>query len=539
MVAEPTLAEVQSIVASLRNAAAPGEDGITAPMLKASPTSLSYLHRLLCLVWRLRKAPMQWKHALLVALYKGKGDKRACDNLRGISLLSIPGKVYAALLLRRLSQHLHSRLHEAQCGFVPGRGLTDAAFVLQQLMARSWSHAAPLYLAFIDLRKAFDSVPRDALWRVLRAYGAPPLLVELLMDLHTGTQAAVRLGALKGEPFSVSCGVRQMCVIAPLLFNVFIDFVVRQALARMPSDCGVYAAFRSEGRSLPVVGADPTSDHIPLLMYADDMALTCPCPEQLATFLGVMDDVCAECGLSINASKTEVMAVGREDVIPPLAPIVLRGGPVKQVAQFKYLGSLVSADCSCGAEIKARIAKAGAAFHSLKHVWDSPLGVGLKSVVYATCVRSILLFGGECWVPTTALTGRLNTFHNNCLRRIVGVRRSDMHSSSYLYERCAEHDIYTHLSVLRLRHYGHVQRMLGARFPKRALCSGPPPGFEKRVEGRPRTQWSQLVDGDLASLAASLGVSCSSLDALHTNRSAWRGALLSLLPRRRESQFPS
>ena len=535
MVAEPTLGEVTSIVMYLRNAAAPGEDGITAPMLKASPTSISYLHRLICLAWQLRKAPMQWKHALLVALYKGKGDKRACDNLRGISLLSIPGKVYAALLLRRLSQHLHSQLHEAQCGFVPGGGLTDAAFVLQQLMAKSWSHAVPLYLAFIDLRKAFDSVPRDALWRVLRAYGAPPLLVDLLMDLHTGTLAAVRLGALKGESFSVSCGVRQGCVIAPLLFNVFIDFVVKHALARMPNTCGVTAAFRSEGCPLPADSADPASDHIPLLMYADDMALTCSCPLELATFLGVMDDVCTECGLSINASKTEVMVVGREGHSPPLPPIVLRGGPVKQVARFKYLGSLVTTDCLCEAEINARIAKAGAAFHSLRHVWDAPLGVGLKSVVYATCVRSILLFGGECWVPATALTGRLNTFHNNCLRRIVGVKRSDRHSSSYLYERCAEHDIYTHLSVLRMRQYGHVQRMLGSRFPKRALCSGPPPGFERRPVGRPRTQWSQLVDGDLACLAASLGVSQSCLDALHTNRSAWRGAILSLLPRKRES----
>ena len=122
-------------------------------------------------------------------------------------------------------------------------------------------------LAFIDLRKAFDSVPRDALWRVLRAYGAPPLLVELVSDLHTGTQAAVRLGALKGEPFSVSCGVRQGCVIAPLLFNVFIDFVVRQALARMPSTCGVSFALRTEGRPLPDAADASASDRIPLLMY--------------------------------------------------------------------------------------------------------------------------------------------------------------------------------------------------------------------------------------------------------------------------------
>ena len=216
MVAEPTLEEVTEVVNSLRNAAAPGADNITAPILKASDTVVSYLHRLICLVWRLRKAPVDWKRALLVALYKGKGDPRACDNLRGISLLSIPGKVYAALLLRRVSQHLDAQLLEAQCGFRPGRGLTDASFTLRQMMGKAWEYAAPLHLAFIDLRKAFDSVPRGALWRVLRAYAVPQLLVELLMDLHTGTQAAVRLGAVMGESFEVSSGVRQGCVIAPM-----------------------------------------------------------------------------------------------------------------------------------------------------------------------------------------------------------------------------------------------------------------------------------------------------------------------------------
>ncbi|KIY95333.1 hypothetical protein MNEG_12630 [Monoraphidium neglectum] len=99
MVAEPTLAEVDNIVGSLRNAAAPGADGINAPMLKASPALVSYLHCVVCPVWRVCKAPVDWKRALLAALYKDKGDKRVCDYLCGITLLSIPGKACEALLL--------------------------------------------------------------------------------------------------------------------------------------------------------------------------------------------------------------------------------------------------------------------------------------------------------------------------------------------------------------------------------------------------------------------------------------------------------
>jgi len=122
-------------------------------------------------VWKSGAAPLDWKRAVLVALYKGKGDVRACDNYRGISLLSIPGKVYAAVLWARVAAFLDSHLLEAQRGFRKGRGLLDAVFSLRLLMSRSYEYATPLHLAFIDLRKAFDSVPRAALWLILRHYG--------------------------------------------------------------------------------------------------------------------------------------------------------------------------------------------------------------------------------------------------------------------------------------------------------------------------------------------------------------------------------
>jgi hypothetical protein len=81
-------------------------------------------------------------------------------------------------------------------------------------------------------------VNRDALWRILRVYWVPSKIVELLEDLQTGTLATVRLGGDLGQEFSVGSGVRQGCIVAPLLFNVFLDFVVKQALASMPPDSG-------------------------------------------------------------------------------------------------------------------------------------------------------------------------------------------------------------------------------------------------------------------------------------------------------------
>jgi hypothetical protein len=87
---------------------------------------------------------------------------------------------------------------------------------------------------FVDLRKAYDFIPRDALWRPLSAYGVDPKVVELLADLLTGTQAAVKLSGEHGEWFDNCRGVRQGCVIVPLLFNTYFDCIVRLSPAEMP-----------------------------------------------------------------------------------------------------------------------------------------------------------------------------------------------------------------------------------------------------------------------------------------------------------------
>jgi hypothetical protein len=206
---EPSLAEVQACVLSLRDAAALGEDGITAPLLKACPEGTTWLHRVILAVWKAGRASVAWKRALVVPLYKGKGSQQAIDNYRGISFLSIPDKVYAMLLMHRVNQVVGANLHEAQCGFRSGRGTVDAMFVLRQLSNVAYHNkGTQLHLAFINLTKAYDWVNRDALWRILRVYQVPSKIVELLEDLHTGMLAAVRLGGDLGQEFSVGSGVR-------------------------------------------------------------------------------------------------------------------------------------------------------------------------------------------------------------------------------------------------------------------------------------------------------------------------------------------
>lgn len=128
-----------------------------------------------------------------------------------------------------------------------------------------------------------------------------PKIIELLADLHTGTQAAVKLAGSHGDWFDIGRGVRQGCVIAPLLFNIYFDCVVRLALAEMPEGCGVQLAYRAEGEVLPWhvrCGGPSTMLTIASLMYADDLVLMSCDRAELEQMLRVFDSVCSRIGMS-------------------------------------------------------------------------------------------------------------------------------------------------------------------------------------------------------------------------------------------------
>ena len=150
-------------------------------------------------------------------------------------------------------------------------------------------------------------------------------------------------------------------------------------------------------------------------------------------------------------------------------------------------------------------------------VWDAPgckLSLSSKVLVFNTCVRSILLFGSECWAPTEAHAKQLDVFQNDCLRRMLGKRRSDRIPLERIRAECHVYPICSQLRSIRLRQLGHVMRMPFTRLPKVALFAQLPDACRPR--GRPPLSWHRLVVDD----CASCGVNPASLlDLCHDRAS--------------------
>ena len=124
---------------------------------------------------------------LIIHLFKRKGNPQLCDNHRGNFLLSIAGKVLAGVLLNRLNEHLEQSglLPESQLGFRKNRGTIDMIFTARQLQEKCQEQNMDLYMTFVDLIKAFDTVSREGLWKIMVKFGYPTKFIAMVRHACT------------------------------------------------------------------------------------------------------------------------------------------------------------------------------------------------------------------------------------------------------------------------------------------------------------------------------------------------------------------
>ncbi len=163
-----------------------------------------------------------WRKAIIVPLYKGKGKREECNNYRGISLLSVPGKICGRILNERMMKITDKSVGDEQGGFWKGRGCVDKIFAVKMLVEKYLEKDRKLFAAFMDLEKAYDRTDRKGVWDTLRVYGVTGRLLEGIRS-YENASASVGVNGELSDSFSVEVGVRQGCMMSPWLFNIYRD----------------------------------------------------------------------------------------------------------------------------------------------------------------------------------------------------------------------------------------------------------------------------------------------------------------------------
>ena len=171
---------------------AAGPSGIVAEMLKsAGDTGVAIMRNLVESIIREGRIPTDWEESHIVSLYKGKGEALDRGNYRGLKLLDQAMKVLERVMDNLIRERVS--IDEMQFGFMPGRGTTDAIFIVRQMQEKYLTANKTLYMAFIDLEKAFDRVPREVIWWSLRKLGVDEWLVRLVQSMYANVHSRARV----------------------------------------------------------------------------------------------------------------------------------------------------------------------------------------------------------------------------------------------------------------------------------------------------------------------------------------------------------
>ena len=509
---EPTIEELSEALDSLAFGKAPGKDGIPAEVLKCCKEILiTELHEILCLCWSEGEVPQDMRDANVITLYKNKGDRGDCNNYRGISLLSVVGKVFARVVLKRLQVLAEQVYPESQCGFRANRSTVDMIFSLRQLQEKCREQRQPLFIAFIDLTKAFDLVSRDGLFKILPKIGCPPRLLSIIRSFHEDMKGTVVFDGSTSASFNIRSGVKQGCVLAPTLFGIFFAVMLKHAFG--PAAEGIYLRTRTDEKlfNLSRLRAK-TKVQLRCLrdfLFADDAAVTAHSAEDLQQLMTRQDF-----GLTISLKKTQVM--GQDTDSAPA--ISINDHELNVIHDFVYLGSAISDTLSLDAELNRRIGKEATTMTRLtKKAWNnSKLTVHTKIQIYRACVVSTLLYGSESWTLRARQERQLNAFQMRSLRRILNITWQDKVPNNTVLERAGCTSMFTLLKQRRMRWLGHVVRMDDGRIPKDLLYGELVQG--KRPTGRPQLRFKDVCTRDLKAL----NIDQNNWEATALRRSAWR-----------------
>ncbi len=381
--------EVRKSTSYLKNGKASGIDHIINEFIKHSPPQMvTLIVNFFNLILETGIVPQDWTLGIIVPIYKNKGSMEDPDNYRGITLLSCMGKLFTAILNKRLYQFLdlNKLLGEEQAGFREGYSTLDHIFVLNSLIELYLGKGRRIYAAFVDYRKAFDSIDRTSLWSKILAHGIDGKIFRIIQNMYTEVKSCLRVNNQLSPFFYSHRGVRQGENLSPLLFSIYLndlDDVIKK---------------HCDGLDIEAVLGD-IKLHINLyvLLYADDTIILCESEKDLQKALDALHGYCNTWDLEVNISKTKIVIFSKGRVRKH--PQWNFGSHIIEVKDdYIYLGTTFNYNGKYKKAITKQVAQAKRAMYSMVgKARKLGLPVDIQLHLFDSLILPILLYGCEVW----------------------------------------------------------------------------------------------------------------------------------------------
>ena len=490
------MVELHKAIKSLSVNKSPGIDEIPSEIWKSGVLDVPLLQ--VCnKMLHYGEKPDLWSKSIIIPIPK-KGDLGRAENYRGIALTPVASKIYNKMILNRIRPYLEPILRDNQNGFRPGRSTIAQILTLRRMIEGIKAKNLPAVLTFIDFKKAFDSVNRKMMLSILAAYGIPDKIISAIALLYRETEAMVRTPDGDTGFFPIHSGVLQGDTLAPFLFIIVLDYVMRSTVTDF-ENLG-FTLTQRKSRRYPAVKITDAD-------FADDIALFSDNIKDAQELLDRLELAANEVGLYLNTSKTEFMMYNLTE-----GDIVTNAGTkLKCVEDFKYLGSWVHKSAN---DLNIRIALAWTALNKMTIVWKSSLSRQLKIRFFRATVESVLLYGSETWTLTKALKKRLDGTYTRLLRTALNVSWEDHITNRDLYQ-----DLLPITEVIkerRLRFVGHCWRSKSELASKLILWD---PSHGKRSRGRPAITFIDQLEEDT-------GIRRNELPKLMDDRLHWKNLII-------------
>ena len=461
--------EVRRAIKRLPNNKAPGTDAIQAELIKAGGEPIVDFFTTLCnKVITENKWPKEWTQTVFIPIPKVSGAKR-CDEHRTISLINHSSKILLRILLTRMQPQAEEEINETQMGFRTGVGTRDQIFNLRIIAEKARENNIKLHLAFIDYSKAFDSVQHSKLWKILEEMNTDNSNISVIKALYLDQQACVRVEQELTEWFNVEKGVRQGCLLSPMCFNLYTEYIMRSS-ADMSEE-----GIKVNGRILNN------------LRYADDIVLMAKSEEGLQAILSAVNTVSKSHGLFMNVKKTKTMLISKNHEVQNIS---CDGKEVQQVSQFKYLGAIITEEADCKTEVNSRLGQGRGVIKKLTKIWKSrSISVKSKLRIMKALVWPVATYGSESWTIRKREAKKIEAFEMYAYRRVLRISwRERRTNQSILQELDTTLSLLKDIRIRKLRYFGHVTRRNNL---STEILQGKFEGT--RSQGRQRTRWTDNI----------------------------------------------